>query len=71
VAGKVNSLLFIRNGDVAEVWINGVSQGSQTMGNSLPTDATALPFSIGTMVGNDNYKSALGFNALFFYGREP
>jgi hypothetical protein len=29
VAGKVNSLLFIRNGDVAEVWINGVSQGSR------------------------------------------
>jgi hypothetical protein len=21
------------------------------------------------MVGNDDYKSALGFNALFFYGR--
>jgi hypothetical protein len=21
------------------------------------------------MVGNDNYRSALGFNALFFYGR--
>jgi uncharacterized membrane protein len=39
VAGKVNSLLYIRNGDVAEVWINGVSQGSQTAGNSLPTDA--------------------------------
>jgi hypothetical protein len=65
----VNSLLYIRNGDVAEVWINGVSQGSQTVGNNLPTDATALPFSIGTMVGNDDYKSALGFNALFFYGR--
>jgi hypothetical protein len=28
-----------------------------------------LPFSIGVMVGNNNYKSALGFNALFFYGR--
>jgi hypothetical protein len=35
VAGKVNSLLYIRNGDVAEVWINGVSQGSQTVGNNL------------------------------------
>jgi hypothetical protein len=32
-------------------------------------DDTALPFSIGVMVGNDNYKSALKFNALFFYGR--
>jgi hypothetical protein len=69
VAGKVNSLLFVRNDNVAEVWINGVSQGSQTIGNNLPTDATALPFSIGVMVGNNNYKSALGFNALFFYGR--
>jgi hypothetical protein len=27
VAGKVNSFLYVRNDDVAEVWINGVSQG--------------------------------------------
>jgi hypothetical protein len=46
---------------VAEVWINGVSQGSQASDNNLPTDDTALPFSIGVMVGNDNYKSALKF----------
>jgi hypothetical protein len=69
VAGKVNSLLYVRNGTTAEVWINGVTQGSKTVGNNLPTDDTALPFSIGVMVGNDNYKSALKFNALFFYGR--
>jgi hypothetical protein len=42
---------------------------SKTVGNNLPTDDTALPFSIGTMVGDSNYKSALKFNALFFYGR--
>jgi hypothetical protein len=46
VAGKVNSLLYVRNGTTAEVWINGVTQGSKTVGNSLPTDDTALPFSI-------------------------
>jgi hypothetical protein len=51
------------------LWINGVSQGSQASDNNLPTDDTALPFSIGEMVGNSNYKSALKFNALFFYGR--
>jgi hypothetical protein len=69
VAGKVNSFLYVRNDDVAEVWINGVSQGSKPVDNNLPTDSTTLPFSIGVMVGNDNYRSALGFNALFFYGR--
>jgi hypothetical protein len=63
VAGKVNSLLYVRNGTTAEVWINGVTQGSKTVGNSLPTDDTALPFSIGEMVGDSNYKSALKFNA--------
>jgi hypothetical protein len=49
VAGKVNSLLYVRNGTTAEVWINGVTQGSKTVGNSLPTDDTALPFSMGVI----------------------
>jgi hypothetical protein len=34
VAGKVNSLLYVRNDNVAEVWINGVSQGSQASDNA-------------------------------------
>jgi hypothetical protein len=42
VAGEVNSLLFVRNDTTAEVWINGVSQGAQTIGNSLPTDDTHI-----------------------------
>jgi hypothetical protein len=35
----------------------------------LELEEVPHPFSIGVMVGNDNYRSALGFNALFFYGR--